>query len=100
LDERYYDDSLKPLLDAQSGIIFISTPHLTYSKPDRWHQLNSVLKSCPGYSKWQSQNEIATVANVCAKFESAQSEVPILSVYEGKETKVGEGWRHKKVLVS
>jgi hypothetical protein len=87
------------LLDTQSGIVFVSTPHLTYSQPDRWDHLNLVLKSCPGYSKWQSQNEIATIVNVCAKFDDAQIENPILSAYEGKETKLFEGWRNKKVLV-
>lgn len=99
LDERYYEENVKLLLDAQSGIVFISTPHLTYSRQDYWQRVNSVLRSCPGYSKWQSQNEIATIANVCAKFENAQVENPILSVYETKETKVGEGWRTKKLLV-
>lgn len=63
-------------------------------------QLKLVLRSCPGSSKWQSQNELRTVANVCIKFEDAHMENPILSVYESSTTTVGEGWRSKKILVS
>lgn len=98
LDEGY--NEYKAVLDAQAGIAFVSTPHLTESKQDGWSHLNFLLRSCPGFSKWQSQNELQTVANVCIKFDKAQIENPILSVYERRPTKIGEGWRHMKTMVS
>lgn len=73
---------------------------MTESKRDNWGHLNLVLKACPGFSRWQNQNEIRTIVNVCMKFDDARIENPILSVSESKGTKIGEGWRHKRFLVS
>jgi hypothetical protein len=103
LDERYYDPKSKSLLNRQSGIIFLGTPHLTYGKQDLWPRLSLLLRSCAGLTKnaaLQAQQEVATVANVCVKFEEAGLDMPVISAFEGKETKVSDGlYRSRRVLV-
>lgn len=103
LTERYFNPPYQKVLNMNAGIIFLGTPHPTYRQPKLWRRLTPMLSCTTKFSKVnlaQAELEAAIVANISQKFEEAGLEIPVVSIYEEKKTKVGEGWfRSRKELV-
>jgi hypothetical protein len=86
-------------------VVFLGTPHPTYRRQNQWsQQLSLILQSSLKLSKRslvQAELEAAAVANISLKFEEAGIDVPILSAFELRESKVAIGlFQTRKVLVS
>jgi hypothetical protein len=104
LHERYFDPVHQKLINLLSGVVFLGTPHPTYKNEKRWPYLGLILRSKSKFPKVvlaQAELEAAIVANVSQKFEEIGLEIPIISVYEQRKTKIGEGlFRSTTELVS
>ena len=90
-------------LNVHSGIVFLGTPHPTYAHRLHWPKLNLILRSTTKLLKKtlvQAELEDAIVANVSLKFEEAGIEVPVLSGFETKPTRIPDGifTSHKSVV--
>ena len=98
-----YNPTFQQVLDVHSGIIFLGTPHPTYAHPLHWSKLNLILRSTTRLSKTslaQAELEAAIIANISLRFEEAGIEVPVLSGFESKVTKIPDGLftSHKLVV--
>ncbi len=66
--------------------------------------MSTILRHCTKIettAALEAQPEIATIANVSRKFEQADIDVPILSVYETKQVKISDGiFKSHRELVS
>ncbi|KAI9664019.1 MAG: hypothetical protein M1821_007510 [Bathelium mastoideum] len=89
--------------DVTAGIIFLGTPHLTSMVDDSWNNLKLIMKANRRDISKQNltEEEQASIVTVCQRFQELQLPILVLSVYEGKETKVRENllqsWRtHSK----
>jgi len=104
LGGRYYDKAFDPLRTGLAGLVFLGTPHTTKTWRDNWGSLSLILRDffrLSGHTLTEAEHESATVVNTSEKFEESASDIPILSVYETKETKIGDSlFRSKKILVS
>jgi len=93
------------LVNATSGIIFMSTPHFGPDQPDPHDKVMSILKAT---SKVQIKpteilmsTEVAVLTDLSLRFDAVRILTPILSMFETQETRLKEGrFKHKKVLVS
>ena len=96
-----YADSCRTFLRALAGVILLGTPHSSKDKGSRWQTVGKVVPSLSKKQRSLSTSDIASLTNSSRQFEQAAVEVPILSVYETKETKVKTGLvTSKKILVS
>lgn len=76
--------------EVTAGIMFLGTPHLELVDDERWNNWKWILKTnrkdlpkeCLGSS------DIVNLADTCRSFTRLNSQIPILSVYEGKDTKL------------
>ncbi|KAG8629024.1 hypothetical protein KVT40_002889 [Elsinoe batatas] len=85
LHESLSNSALRPVLEAESGIVFLGTPHIEYEEKDSWEQLAIPLQSIPNISKQivsRAVAEAAIAAGLSSRFTQAGIEVPILSIYE------------------
>jgi hypothetical protein len=81
------------LEDVTSGIIFLGTPHTTSKDDKRWENWKWILKLTRKDIPKQSQTDgdINMLVEVCQIFELLHLQIPVLSVFEAKETRVREG---------
>ena len=89
-----YNPIFQRLLDVHSGIVFLGTPHPTYAHRFQWPKLSFLLRSTAKLSKKsfiQAELDSDIIANVSIKFEEAGIEVPVLSGFETKVTKIPDG---------
>lgn len=105
MSDRSFDPDRQRLLRIISGIVFLGTPHLSYRKQNVWKRLGAILQSNSKFAKKliaQAEDEAAILANVCQKFVETGIDIPILSVYETKKTKIRSSWysRGKKIVCS
>jgi hypothetical protein len=97
-----YNPTFQRLLDVHSGIVFLGTPHPTYENRTNWPVLSHILRATvklPKASLEQAETEAAIIANVSFKFEEAGIEVPILTAYETKPTKINSGMLSPRKMV-
>jgi hypothetical protein len=95
LAERYFNPPYQNVLNMTAGIVFLGTPHPTYRQPKMWRRLTPMLSCTAKFSKpnlSQAELEAAIVANISQKFEETGLDIPVVSIYEEKKTKVAEGW--------
>jgi hypothetical protein len=89
---------------AQSGLVFLGSPHPTYKLKALWPRLNLLLRLTSGFSNLalaQAEHEAGIAANISLKFYELGLQVPVLSAYETKKTKVSGGWfKSRKQVVS
>ncbi|OCL10100.1 hypothetical protein AOQ84DRAFT_402651 [Glonium stellatum] len=88
--EKQPETFARRLFQAFSGIVFQGTPHPTYRKRSDWRKLISILRSvlkCSRPFLVQAEHKTAVVADICQKFEEADFAVPVISVFEGQETR-------------
>lgn len=76
--------------NALSGIIFLSTPHLTNIEDERWANWRLMLRLFrKDVSKTALRKEdIELLANVCERFNGLYLRTPIMSVFEEIKTKI------------
>ena len=86
-----------------SGIVFLGTPHPLYIDCSQWARLNLILKlnACVSQSFLaEAERDVARMANVSSGFDKLRLKVPIMSVYEEKESRIRLNyWRSIKVVV-
>ena len=86
-----------------SGIVFLGTPHPLYIDCSKWARLNLILKSNASISQSflaEAERDVARMANVSSDFDKLRLDVPIISVYEKKESRIRVNyWRSIKVVV-
>jgi len=81
------------LEDVTSGIIFLGTPHTTSKDDKRWENWKWILKLTRKDISKQSQTDadINMLVEVCQNFERMNLQIPVLSVFEAKQTRVRDG---------
>ncbi|KAF2810563.1 uncharacterized protein BDZ99DRAFT_386857, partial [Mytilinidion resinicola] len=85
--------------DVTAGIIFLGTPHLAAERDEKWNLFKLIMRANRKdiAKENMTQDEIASIATVCRRFAALPLNIPILSVYEDKESKVRENllqaWR-------
>ena len=102
MHEKYFDPTYQKLIHVLAGVVFLGTPHPTYKNEKTWPRLGSILRSKSKFSRpiiAEAELEAAIVANVSQRFEEIGLEIPIVSVYEQKKTRIGEGPLKAKELV-
>lgn len=104
LTNRFWDPLCRQLLDLYSGTVFLGTPHPSRGQKEEWLKLSLILWASSKFSKAllaQAEIEAAVVANLSEKFQQANMNEPIVSVYETQRTKIPEGlFKSKKEIVS
>jgi hypothetical protein len=93
------------LVNATSGIIFMSTPHFGPDQPNPYDKVISILKATPKVqikpTETLMSSEVAVLTDLSVRFEAVRILTPILSIYETRETRLKEGrFKHKSLLVS
>lgn len=92
LFQRYYEPVYKELITATSGVIFLGCPNPSINKPSDLERVMQILKAVskqPTRLLQRWAEDVAITANISQKFSDAGLEVPILSAYERKVTKLG-----------
>ena len=104
-----YDPALQPhsqdLLNAIAGVVFFGTPHTKKRQTEDWYRLTMLLSLAGRLPKRfvaQSEADANAAAFICEDFEQSGLEVPVLSIYETKPTKVRSARRilRDSVMVS
>ncbi|KAK1834717.1 hypothetical protein QBC39DRAFT_8629 [Podospora conica] len=78
-----------------SGIVFLGTPHTTKHGKERWRSLTLLLHHCFQLSRQamsQAELKYDLVADISEQFEEKVHDIPVLSVFETKETKTRTAW--------
>lgn len=93
------------LINATSGIIFISTPHFGSGQPDAYDKVMSILKATSKLrikpTETLMSTEVAVLTDLSVRFEAVRILAPILSIHESRETRLKDGrFKHKNVVVS
>ncbi|KAL8305078.1 hypothetical protein RB598_003018 [Gaeumannomyces tritici] len=92
-----YEQNYRNLLRALAGVILLGTPHSGTESRDKWQNATVMLSK---KSKRLSSDDLTRLSKSSLLFEQAAVTVPILSVYETKETKVKSRlWITKKTLI-
>lgn len=78
--------------DVTSGIIFLGTPHLVDASAEGWENLKLLMKgNRKDISKHNmTESEMELVISACQQFDNLHLPIPLMSVYELRETKVRE----------
>jgi len=79
----------------QSGVAFLGTPNPTNMQREQWQKLTPLLRSCSITSKIilvRAELEAHLVANLSKDFKEAEIDVPIVSAFEKKKTKIPGRW--------
>lgn len=96
---RHYQ--YREVIDVLAGIIFLGFPHVELNQVDQMDILSRILCSRPKIRvkirlEKRDQEDFQTL---CQQFEMAKLQVPILSAYETKETKMNRSmlgcWRNQ-----
>ncbi|KAF2120273.1 hypothetical protein BDV96DRAFT_642115 [Lophiotrema nucula] len=90
--ERFYDPIFRQVILSMTGVVFLGSPHVTWSKTKSWESLPLLLRACLKGSKKKAKTtwgDASTVVSISQKFADLQVEVPILSIFEQKTTKAG-----------
>lgn len=85
-----------------AGAVFLGTPHSQSEDPNSWQNAGTILRlhSRSKKAKLPISSEIARrLAKVSLSFEQAFDLVPVLSVFELSETRLG-GYLSSKTIVS
>ena len=92
------------LLNLVSGLVFLGTPHPTWSRRQDWSLLSPNLKFSLNVSSTllaQAEMEANAAASISQKFQECGIEAPVISAFEQRKTKVRGGWApFRKKLVS
>lgn len=76
------------MIDVISGAIFLGAPHLV-SDPDQAKRTMDLLLKCQSKGigrSLSSESDVRAITDVCKSFELVNLKVPVLSVYESRET--------------
>lgn len=93
---------LGSLLQLNSGIVFLGTPHPTYDHHDRWARLLSVLRAEARLSRrtlTKAEPELQIMAGISQTFRESGVDVPVLCVYETLPTRPMGGFLSASQLV-
>ena len=84
--------------------MFLGTPHPTFGQKGEWLKLSFILRASAKPSKAllaQAEIEAPVIANLSLKFQQANINGAIVSVYETQRTKIPDGlFQSKKELLS
>ncbi|KAK7742378.1 hypothetical protein SLS53_004523 [Cytospora paraplurivora] len=102
-----YNPSLQRLPDVHAADVFLGSPHPKYARDQDWSGIQSklslMLKCCTKLSKESlelANAERKVITNVCSHFQNAGIDVPVISTYETKTTKISSGlFRSRKEIV-
>lgn len=87
-----------------SGIVFLGSPHPRLERKEDSRKLGLLLKYSTTLSKSTietSEQTLTAVTSVSESFDNTKTNVPILSVYEGKGTRVARSrFSRKREIVS
>jgi hypothetical protein len=90
-------------LEVISGIIFLGTPHLTDSNEASSKALSLILRSdlMSNPKRAFSREDLSAIAHTTLKFLELKLEIPILSCFETRGTKLRAPlWFSRKEVVS
>ncbi|KAL9097860.1 MAG: hypothetical protein Q9165_000186 [Trypethelium subeluteriae] len=78
--------------DVTAGVIFLGTPHLTSMGDEGWDNLKLIMRANRKDISKQNltEEEKNSLITICKRFQELQLPIPILSVFEGKESKIRE----------
>ena len=81
-----------------AGVCFLGTPHSRSDGVDAWKSVKHILSSkVPALSKQPfSPGDAAMLAGVSRRFEEADLQSPVLSMFENKGTKIKSPFRPTK----
>ena len=86
--ERYYN--FRNVIDVISGVVFLGTPHSLGDEKLESNILDLLLRSqqkiLPKHAFVKTDN--AALVDLSRQFEVVNLQVPVISVYEGRETKI------------
>lgn len=86
--ERYYN--FRSIIDAISGVVFLGTPHSLGDEKLESNILDLLLRSqqriLPKHAFVKTDN--AALIDLSRQFEVVNLQIPVISVYEGRETKI------------
>lgn len=90
--------------DDLVGVIFLGTPHNGKSDKDTWSKHMSLLSSfSKPHSKLQvegaSAGDIRSICVPLAQFERNIADIPLLSVIDGRDTKISRLFKNKTLKV-
>jgi hypothetical protein len=107
---EYYKPQHKNIFNAESGLVFLGTPHATYELESKlnWSRLSLLVRSSLREGKKHkeqiklAEEQTPTVAGICAKFSEVVINTSILTVFEKKATtvKTGKWWSKEHQVVS
>lgn len=79
------------LINRISGILFLASPHLRLGTIPDINVIESILRTNPDFTylkrAWTDKDNVL-LQRICAAFEMVNVQVPIISAYETKETKI------------
>ncbi|MCJ1382282.1 hypothetical protein MMC17_005395 [Xylographa soralifera] len=101
--EKPLDPASQFLVAMNAGIVLLGTPHPLYIDCSQWARLHLILKSNTSISQSflaDAGRDVARMANVSSGFDKLRLEVPVISVYESKESRIRVNyWRSIKVVL-
>jgi len=83
--------SSKDVLNTIAGVLFFGTPHTKIKEPEQWYRLTQLLNFAARLPKRflaHSEADANAAAIICEDFEQSGLEVPVLSIYETRPTKI------------
>ncbi|KAH7323575.1 tetratricopeptide repeat domain-containing protein [Rhexocercosporidium sp. MPI-PUGE-AT-0058] len=90
--QRY--DEYRDLVNAVSGIVFLSTPHMAASSDDTFNTFMTILKMTSRKTikvpSLRTEKEAQLLSGLAKRFEGIYFRTPVLSIYEKKETRISE----------
>ena len=99
LSKNFHQPHFEKLLCRLAGLVYLGTPHPTFDKPQEWSRLSHLLKACTKLS-WKaierSAAQISSTARISRLFDDAGFQLPVLSIYEGKPTKISSKFMGSK----
>ncbi|OQU94534.1 Tetratricopeptide repeat-containing protein [Cladophialophora immunda] len=99
LCSQFYRRTFEDIIARLAGIVFLGAPHPTFENSQLWSKLPLLLRSSTRLPKSVIGSSIAlvsTIARICQSFDEVVPEVPVLSVYEGKATKLPSAFLNSK----
>ena len=99
-----YQQGYSQLIALHLGDVFLGTPHLTKATMyQRKKQIRNLLQSASRFRKSvveDALDELAILATLSAKYEQANEDTRVLSVFETEPTKLRSGPFSRKEIVS
>jgi hypothetical protein len=93
----------RDMIELISGIVFLATPHITDSSDTASKALGLVLRSdlMPNPKLAFNKKDLSYLAYSSLRFEELKVQIPVLSCYETRETKLKAPlWLTRRAVVS